>query len=64
MAPPPSSHNPLLPLAFLFTIGSQWGFPFIPIKTGVTGGVAPVSYLFWFALGVGTIVFLYGACAS
>ena len=60
MAPPPSSHNALFPLALLFTIGSLWGFFFILIKTGVTGGVAPVSYVFWFALGAGTIVFCIG----
>jgi len=60
MAPPPPTRNPLLPLALLFTIGALWGFFFILIKTGVTGGVAPVSYLFWFSLGAGTIVLCIG----
>lgn len=60
MVPTPSSHNPLLPLALLFTIGALWGFFFLLIKAGVTGGVAPVSYVFWFALGAGTIVFCIG----
>lgn len=60
MAPSPSSRNPLLPFALLFTIGSLWGFFFILIKTAVTGGVAPVSYVFWFSLGAGTIVFCIG----
>lgn len=60
MPPSPPSQNPLLPLALLFTIGSLWGFFFILIKTGVTGGVAPVSYLFWFSLGAGSIVLCIG----
>jgi drug/metabolite transporter (DMT)-like permease len=62
MASQSAPRNPLLPLALLFTIGALWGFFFILIKTGVTGGVAPVSYLFWFSLIAGTIVFCIG-CA-
>lgn len=60
MASPQSSRKILLPLTLLFTIGALWGFFFILIKTAVTSGVAPVSYLFWFSLGAGTIVFCIG----
>ena len=60
MASPPSYYNPVIPLALLFTIGALWGFFFILIKTGVTGGVAPVSYVFWFSLGAGIIVLCVG----
>lgn len=48
LAPPRS--RPLLPLALLFLIGALWGGFFVLIKIGVTGGVAPTSYLFWFTL--------------
>ena len=60
MVSPSSPRNSLIPLALLFTIGALWGFFFILIKTGVTGGVAPVSYVFWFSLISGTIVFCIG----
>ncbi len=47
--------HPLLPVGLLFLIGALWGFFFVLIKTGVTGGVAPMNYLFWFALIAGTV---------
>jgi drug/metabolite transporter (DMT)-like permease len=52
--------RPFLPLILLFTIGAMWGFFFVLIKTGVTGGIAPVSYVFWFSLGSGLIVLCIG----
>ncbi len=39
-------------------IGALWGFFFVLIKTGVTGGVTPMNYLFWFSVIAGTVVFL------
>jgi drug/metabolite transporter (DMT)-like permease len=57
MPPPESpSPHPILPLALLFCIGALWGFFFVLIKTGVTGGVTPMNYLFWFSLIAGTVV--------
>lgn len=53
--------NPLLPLALLFNIGALWGFFFVLIKTAVTGGVAPMAYVFWFSLGAGLIVLCIGS---
>lgn len=42
-------------------IGALWGFFYVLIKTGVTGGVAPMNYLFWFLLGSGTVLLGIGA---
>ena len=42
------------------TIGAVWGFFFILIKTSVTHGIEPVSYVFWFSFGAGAIVYLIG----
>ncbi|MGB0631163.1 MAG: DMT family transporter [Alphaproteobacteria bacterium] len=39
-----------MPLSLLFLIGALWGGFFALIKIAVTGGVQPVSYLFWFTL--------------
>ena len=47
-----------MPIALLFLIGALWGLFFVLIKTGVTGGVNPINYLFWFTLGAGAC--LYG----
>jgi drug/metabolite transporter (DMT)-like permease len=60
MAPPRPAPSPLLPLSLLLTIGVLWGFFLVLIKTGVTGGVAPMTYLFWFTLVAGTT--LLGLC--
>ena len=43
------------------TIGAVWGFFFILIKTSVTNGINPISYVFWFSFGAGTIVLVIGA---
>jgi drug/metabolite transporter (DMT)-like permease len=59
MAPP--ARSPLLPLALLSMIGALWGFFYVLIKTGITGGVAPMNYLFWFLLGSGTVLLGIGA---
>jgi drug/metabolite transporter (DMT)-like permease len=56
----PVTRNPLVPLALLFNIGALWGFFFVLIKTAVTGGVAPMAYVFWFSLGAGLIVLCIG----
>ena len=57
MSPPsPASPHPLLPIALLFAVGALWGFFFVLIKTGVSGGIAPMNYLFWFSLIAGTVV--------
>ncbi len=45
----------LAPL-LLFLIGLSWGFSYVLIKTGVTGGITPIGYLFWFAAGAGTVL--------
>ncbi len=45
----------LAPL-LLFLIGLSWGFSYVLIKTGVTGGITPIGYLFWFAVGAGTVL--------
>ena len=50
--------NPLLPIALLLLIGVLWGTFYALIKIGVTGGVSPSNYLFWFTLGAGAC--LYG----
>jgi drug/metabolite transporter (DMT)-like permease len=52
--------QPLLPIALLFLIGLLWGGFFVLIKIGVTGGVRPVSYLFWFTLLSGSLLYLAG----
>lgn len=52
--------HPLLPIALLFLIGSFWGFFFVLIKTGVTGGVRPMAYVFWFTLGSGASLYVVG----
>ncbi|MEX2453281.1 MAG: DMT family transporter [Rhodospirillaceae bacterium] len=53
--------SPLLPIALLFAIGALWGGFFVLIKLGVTGGVEPANYLFWFTLLAGSWLFLAGA---
>ena len=61
MSPPsPASPHPLLPIALLFAVGALWGFFFVLIKTGVSGGIAPMNYLFWFSLIAGTVVLAIG----
>lgn len=60
--PSPASPGPsppaLLPILLLFAIGAMWGGFFVLIKIGVTNGVRPVSYLFWFTLLAGTWLYL------
>ncbi|MEE8334570.1 MAG: DMT family transporter [Alphaproteobacteria bacterium] len=62
MVPPASASpsNRLLPIAMLALIGLLWGLFYVLIKTGVTGGVAPMNYLFWFALIAGTVLLAIG----
>jgi drug/metabolite transporter (DMT)-like permease len=60
MAPPSPPRNPLIPLALLLLIGAVWGFFFILIKISVNNGIEPVSYVFWFSFGAGTIVYGIG----
>jgi len=59
-ASPASPPSRLPPVALLLLIGALWGFFFVLIKTGVTGGVAPMNYLFWFALIAGTVLLVIG----
>ena len=60
MSSPAVPRRPLLPLILLFLIGGLWGFFYILIKTGVTGGVAPMTYLFWFLTIGGTVLLAIG----
>ena len=53
-------HHSLTPLALLFLIGALWGSFFVLIKTGVTAGVSPMGYLFWFTLGTGSCLYVVG----
>ena len=55
----PRAH-PLPPLALLFMIGALWGFFFVLLKTGLTTGVSPMGYLFWFTLGTGSGLYIVG----
>lgn len=41
-------------------IGAVWGLFFILIKTSVTNGINPISYVFWFSFGGGSIVLIIG----
>jgi len=50
----------LAPL-LLFLIGLSWGFSYILIKTGTTGGITPIGYLFWFATGAGMVLLIISA---
>jgi drug/metabolite transporter (DMT)-like permease len=59
--PQPVPRNAALPFTLLFVIGALWGLFYVLIKTGVTGGVAPMNYLFWFLLGSGTVLLGIGA---
>ena len=58
---PLDCRTPLLcfPFRFSFLIGALWGGFFVLIKIAVTGGVEPVSYLFWFTLL--SAIWLFGA---
>ena len=60
MVSPSSLRSPLLPFAMLLMIGAMWGFFFILIKTSVTNGIEPISYVFWFSSGAGSIVYVIG----
>ena len=60
MSPPAGPRRPLLPVILLFVIGGLWGFFYILIKTGVTGGVAPMTYLFWFLTIAATVLLAIG----
>ena len=58
MSTPTRSPNvAVISAALLLLIGTLWGLFFALIKKGVTGGVTPMSYLFWFTLMAGTILF-------
>lgn len=56
--------HPLLPLALLFMIGALWGFFFVLLKTGLTAGVSPMGYLFWFTLGTGSCLYVVGTAVG
>lgn len=53
-----AARSPLVPLALLFMIGALWGSFYSLIKTGVTAGLTPSAYMFWFALGAGSVLFV------
>jgi drug/metabolite transporter (DMT)-like permease len=58
MSTPTRSPNvAVISAALLLLIGTLWGLFFALIKKGITGGVTPMSYLFWFTLMAGTILF-------
>lgn len=61
MSSPAGLRFPVSPIVLLFIIGSGWGFMLSLIKIGVTGGIPPIGYLFWFTLGSGTILLVIGA---
>lgn len=56
----PAPRTSLLPFTLLMIIGAVWGFFFILIKTSVTNGISPISYVFWFSFGAGSIVLIIG----
>jgi drug/metabolite transporter (DMT)-like permease len=56
----PSSPAMIVPLLLLFMVGGLWGFFFVLIKTGVTGGLSPMNYLFWFSIIAGSVSFVIG----
>ena len=56
----PGSAARFLPIALLVAVGALWGGFFILIKLGVTGGVEPANYLFWFTLMAATWLFIAG----
>ncbi len=56
MSIPSLPRSSLIPLALLMIIGAVWGFFFVLIKTSVTNGIEPISYVFRFSIGAGTIV--------
>ena len=56
-----SSQNPekssrVLPVFLLFLIGALWGGFYVLIKLGVTNGVHPFNYLFWFTVVCGLLL--------
>lgn len=55
---PPRPSRPLLPVALLFLIAALWGGFFVLIKIGVTRGLQPAGYLFWFTLMAGALLYL------
>lgn len=48
----------MLPLIILLSVGAGWGLGVSLAKVGVAGGIRPVGYLFWLALGAGSVAFL------
>tara|TARA_B100000686_G_scaffold344574_1_gene427449 strand:- start:918 stop:1793 length:876 start_codon:yes stop_codon:yes gene_type:complete len=51
----------MLPLLLLFTIGGLWGGFYVLIKIGVTSGIHPINYLFWFT-SISSLLLFLGAC--
>ena len=51
----------LLPPLLLVLIGVLWGGFYSLIKIGVTGGVHPLNYLFWFTFGAAACLAAIGA---
>ena len=52
---PPSSPN-ALPAGLVLVLGTLWGLSFSLSKVAATGGVSPVAYTFWQAVGAGIVV--------
>ena len=47
----------MIPVLLLFLIGALWGGFYVLIKLGVTGGVHPINYLFWFTFISGILLY-------
>ncbi len=47
-----------VPLGMILALGTMWGLAFSFSKMAANGGVHPVAYTFWQALGAGIVVFL------
>ena len=56
MTPGVPARSALIPPLLLFSIGLSWGLSYVLIKIGVTGGITPLGYLFWFATGAGAVL--------
>lgn len=52
----PAATSPLLPVGLILILGNLWGLSFSLSKIAGMGGVSPVAYAFWPALGAGGIL--------
>ena len=48
----------MFPIVLLFLIATLWGGFYVLIKMGVTGGVHPINYLFWFTFLSGFLLYM------